>query len=327
MESLCIRVSRDSGEEARRKLIEKGALNRKLRIRSDDDYLLIPVIMPVDGYDIEKSDFEEVRKKSSPTEILGFAPAYEQIGEIAVIDRHEPEAQRIAEVLISQNKIRTVLQAETSIHGEYRTRSLSFLAGERKTETLYRENKCRYLLDLAKVYFTPRLSTERMRIANQIKDGEMVVDMFAGVGPFSILIAKRFPQARVIAIDKNPDAVRYLKQNVKLNKVNNVQIMEGDVRHLAGDISGADHIIMNLPQSGYDFLDTAFRMVKEGGLIHFYAIAHQDEIFEAVLKKIQDIAFSYGLRIKPVHKRMVRPYAPYQYNICIDFKVFGCRTV
>jgi tRNA (guanine37-N1)-methyltransferase len=145
--------------------------------------------------------------------------------------------------------------------------------------------------------------------------------MFAGVGPFSILIAKRFPRTRVIAIDKNPDAIRYLGENVKLNKLKNIEIREGDAREEIRGIKGADHVIMNLPHSGLEFLDAALGILKRGGVIHFYAIAHEDDLFDGLLKKIEEIAHGLSLRIIPVNKRVVRPYAPYQYNICIELQL------
>lgn len=321
MESLCIRVLKKDGEKVRQKLIELGAIDKDLKIKSENEELLIPVVMPIEGYRIEKADFEDLKKEASPAQVLGFSPAYEQVGDIVIIDRYEPEAKRVADVLLRQNRIRTVLQAETSISGEYRTRGLSILAGERKTETIYTENGCRYTIDLAKVYFTPRLATERLRVANQVHDGDLVVDMFAGVGPFSILISKRFPRARVIAIDKNPDAINYLRENVKLNKVKNVEIREGDARAEIRGLQNTDHVIMNLPHSGLEFLDAALGILKKGGIIHFYAIAHEGNLFEGLLKNIEEIAHGMNLQIIPVNKRVVRPYAPYQYNICIEFKV------
>jgi tRNA (guanine37-N1)-methyltransferase len=321
MESLCVRVPKKDGEKVRQKLIELGSIDKDLKIKSENRDILIPVSMPVEGYRIEKADFEALIKEKPPAEILGFSPAYEQIGDIVIIDRYESEAKRVADVLLRQNKIRTVLQAETSISGEYRTRGLSILAGERKTETIYTENGCKYMIDLAKVYFTPRLATERLRVASQVHEGDLVVDMFAGVGPFSILIAKRFPRTRVIAIDKNPDAIRYLGENVKLNKVKNIEIREGDAREEIRGLKGADHVIMNLPHSGLEFLDAAMGILKKGGIIHFYAIAHEDDLFDGLLKKIGEIAHGMNLRITQVNKRVVRPYAPYQYNICIEFQV------
>ncbi len=321
MESLLIRVPKKRGEETRQKLSELGFINKNLKIKSETDDILIPIIKQVAGFDIETGDFELLKKQESTEEILGYSPAFEQIGDIAIIERHEPDAQKVAEVLLQNNKIKTVLYAETSISGEYRTRGVTILAGEKKTRTLYRENGCRYLLDLACVYFTPRLSTERMRIAAQVKNGNKVVDMFAGAGPFSILIGKKFPDGHVIAIDKNPDAIFFLKENVKLNKVKNVEIKEGDAREIAKDISGADHIIMNLPHRGLEFLDAALGMIKKGGVIHFYAMAHEDDLFDGILSRIKEIAGKSDFQVNTLDKRIVRPYAPYQYNICIDFQV------
>jgi len=323
MESQYLRASKNRGEQTRRELIELGVVDKNLKIRTENDDLLIPVLKHIEGYEIGIGDFEEIIIERSPAEILGFSPAYEHIGDIAIIDRQQAQAHRVAQVLLKQNRIKTVLQAESSVTGEYRTRSVSILAGEKRTKTLYRENKCRYLIDLSRVYFTPRLSTERARIADKINDGEIVVDMFAGVGPFSILIAKRSPRAHVIAIDKNPDAIRYLKENVKLNKVENVKIIDRDARDAVKEISGADHVIMNLPHSAIEFLDAAFGVLKNGGIIHFYAIAHENDLFDGILKRIEAVAGLSGLQIVPLDKRIVRPYAPYQFNICIDFQVLS----
>jgi tRNA (guanine37-N1)-methyltransferase len=196
-----------------------------------------------------------------------------------------------------------------------------FIAGENKQETIYRENGCRYLLDVLNVYFTPRLSTERMRIAGQITNGEKIVDMFAGIGPFSILIAKRFPLAHVIAIDKNPVAIKYLRENAKLNKLKNIEIKEGDAREEVMRISDADHIIMNLPHSAMEFIDAALGIIKSGGVIHFYAISHEDDLFNGIFKVIDEHARCAGLRVISLDQRIVRPYAPYQYNVCIDLRV------
>jgi tRNA (guanine37-N1)-methyltransferase len=321
MESLCIRVPKKSGETTRLKLLDIGAIDNNLKIKPDGEDLLIPVIRAVEGYDIEKNDFEIVKKEAPLSDVLGFAPAYEIVGDIAIIDQYESDAERIADALIRQKKIKTVLQAAGAVTGEYRTRDFTFLAGEKRTETLYKENGCRYLLDASKVYFTPRLATERMRIANQVKNGDKVVDMFAGVGPFSILIAKRCPASHVIAIDKNPVAIKYLKENVRLNKVKNVEVRDGDARKEIKGISGADRVIMNLPHSSLEFLDAAFGAIKKGGVIHFYAIAHEDDLFGGTWKKIEESAQRFNCRATAIGRRIVRPYAPYQYNICIDFQV------
>jgi tRNA (guanine37-N1)-methyltransferase len=318
-ESLCIRVQRREGESIRKKLIELCVLNKDLKIRSSGNDLLIPVLTPVEGLGKLGTDHFEVLEYESP---LSQAPgAYELIGDIAIIDQHEENVPDIAKVLLQHKNIKTVFKAISAVSGEYRTRELLFVAGEKKRETIYKENGCRYLLDVSSVYFTPRLSTERMRIAGQVTDGEKVVDMFAGIGPFSILIAKRFPGAHVIAIDKNPVAIKYLRENARLNKINNIEIKEGDSREEVAGISDADHVIMNLPHSAMEFIEAALGIIKRGGIIHFYAISHEDDLFDGIFKKIEEHARRAGFKIISLDQKIVRPYAPYLYNVCIDFRV------
>lgn len=318
MESICIRVPRLAGERIRQRLIELGVFNKNLRIKPCGEDLLIPVVNFVEGLgEPGKEIFEIITYESPLPQVKG---AYEIIGDIAIVDQHEENAREMANTLLKHKNINTVFQATSAVSGEYRTRELTFIDGEKKTETIYKENGCRYHLDVAQVYFTPRLSTERMRITEQIKDGDMVIDMFSGIGPFSILIAKKYPGAQVIAIDKNPVAIKYLQENVRLNKINNIEIRWGDAKDEVTDITGADHVIMNLPHSGLEFLDVSFRILKKGGIIHLYAISHEEDIF-GISKDIEDYANKADKCVTYINKRIVRPYAPYQYNICIDFQV------
>jgi tRNA (guanine37-N1)-methyltransferase len=318
-ESLCIRVHRSEGESIRKKLIELCVINKDLKIRSSGKDLLIPVLTIIEGFGELGTDIFEVLEYESP---ISQAPgAYELIGDIAIIDQNEEYVMDIAKVLLQHKNIKTVFQATSAVSGEYRTRELLFISGENRAKTIYRENGCRYLLDVTSVYFTPRLSTERMRIAGQVTDGEKVVDMFAGIGPFSILIAKRFPGAHVIAIDKNPVAIKYLRENAKLNKLKNIEIKEGDSREEVKGISEADHVIMNLPHSAMEFIDAALGIIKRGGVIHFYAISHEDDLFDGIFSEIEEHARGACFQVIALDKRIVRPYAPYQYNVCIDFRV------
>lgn len=319
IEALCIRVPRNAGELTRKSLIELGLLDNNLKIKSIGGYIFIPVSKPIEGLGELGTEIFEISGRENP--IREVSGAYELIGDIAIIDQHEKNALEMANVLLKHKNIKTIFQATSAVSGEYRTREVTFLKGEKKTETLYRENGCKYLLDVTQVYFTPRLSTERMRITDQIRNGDKVVDMFAGIGPFSILIAKRYPDTHVIAIDKNPVAIRYLRENVRLNKIKNIEIRGGDAKNEVKGISDADHVIMNLPHSGLDFLDSAFAVIKRGGTIHFYAISHEADLFEGLFAEIEACARKACLQVFPLERRIVRPYAPYQYNICIDFKV------
>jgi tRNA (guanine37-N1)-methyltransferase len=319
IESLCIKVPRIAGESTRKSLIELRVLDNNLKIKSSPDYIFIPVSKPIEGLGELGTEIFEISGHENP--MPAVPGAYELIGDIAIIDQHEKNAFEMANVLLKHKNIKTIFQATSAVSGEYRTREVSFIKGEKKTETIYRENGCRYLLDITQVYFTPRLSTERMRIADQVKNGDKVVDMFAGIGPFSILIAKRYPGTHVIAVDKNPVAIKYLRENARLNKIKNIEIREGDAKREVKGISDADHVIMNLPHSGLEFLDSAFGIIKRGGTIHFYAISHEDDLFEGVTGEIEACARKACLQVLPLDRRIVRPYAPYQYNVCIDFKV------
>jgi tRNA (guanine37-N1)-methyltransferase len=335
MKKQCIKIPKKKGEPVRRILLELDALDNSLKISSDETFLYLPLtrelpkneleILPEEAKVIDY-DFELQQRKNVPEDLLGFSPSYEVIGDIALLedpDRDNEKASKIADALLqTQPNIKTVLKPLTPVIGEFRTREFELVAGEPKTETVHREYGCRYKVDLARAYFTPRLSTERARILSWIKEGETVVDMFAGVGPYSILLAKSKKPSKVIAIDKNPDAVHYLKENIILNSVKNIEAIEGDAKEEAKKFAGtSDHVIMNLPHNAYEFIDSAVLLTKPGGIIHYYGITPEDDLFESSIKLIAEAAERAGRQIEVLEKRIVRSYAPYQYNICIEVRI------
>jgi len=314
----------------RRALAEAGALQRDAVIQRDADYLYLPVkheaciedSFPDLSVAVQHREFER-RIEPSFEEILGFTPSYEVIGDIAIIDADDsPDAKRIADAILLMHKnVRTVLAALTDVQGEFRIRDFCVIAGKPDTETMHKEYGCRYAIDLARVYFTPRLATERRRIADQIRETDVVVDMFAGVGPFSILIAKS--ARHVIAIDKNPVAIEYLVRNARLNMINNIKIICGDVREVSKDLRcTADHIIMNLPHSAHEFLDVALTIVKPGGTIHYYDIRPEDDLFGGAQELIEHAAEACGMTAHILDQRVVRSYSPHQSNVALDVKIW-----
>lgn len=334
----CIKVAKRYGEPNRRALIEMELLDSSKRIASDTDYLFLPLVREPDDVekrnlgDVEflKHEFKEHEKAPTLEDLLGFMPHYEVIGDIALIEADDPDADRIGEALLRFHPhVNTVLGATSPVVGEFRVREFTLIAGIDKTETIHKEYGCRYAVDLAKAYFTPRLSTERERILSWIKPDDVVVDMFAGVGPYSILIAKKATPKKVIAIDKNPAAVEFLRRNVVLNSVDNVEVIEGDAnlvtetetQGFASIASIADHVIMNLPHNAYDFLDSAVKFTKPGGMIHYYGMTHEDDLFDGSIGLIEAAAKRACREIEVLEKRTVRSYAPHQYNICIEARV------
>jgi tRNA (guanine37-N1)-methyltransferase len=335
MKRQCIKVSKKKGEPVRRILLQLEILDNSVKIGYDEAFLYLPLIRGTDPdelkvfseeFELIEFDFALQEKKPVPEDLLGFSPAYEVIGDIALLedlDLDKQKASKIADALLrTQPNIKTVLMPLTPVIGEFRVREFEVIAGEPRTETIHKEYGCRYKVDLAKAYFTPRLSTERSRVLSWVKEGDIVVDMFAGVGPYSILIAKSKKPAKVLAIDKNPDAVHYLKENISLNSVKNIEAIEGDSREEAKKFADtANHVIMNLPHNAFEFLDSAVLLLKSGGIIHYYGMTHEDDLFESSIKLIREAAEKAGRKIEVLEKRVVRSYAPHQYNICIDVRI------
>lgn len=327
-ETLGLKVDRKDGERIRKTLVEAGVFDRSRKICSDASHVFLPILKIDESLAAELGrigHFEQVQikflpeeKVISPEDLLGFRPSIEVVGDIAMIE--DRDAERVAAALMSTSRgIRTVIAAVSDVEGEYRTRRYRHVAGEARTVTLHRENGLRYRVDLEGAYFTPRLGTERQRIACQVSPGDVVLDMFAGVGPFSLLLAKK--GAEVIAIDKNPVAVRYLRENALLNKINDIQILEGDAAEIALRYeTRADHVIMNLPHSASVFLIPAMRAAKIQGTVHYYCIAPEEDLYrdEALIRRAAD---EIGLEIEVLYKETVRSYAPHKYNVVIDFRI------
>jgi tRNA (guanine37-N1)-methyltransferase len=330
MERLCVKVKKRFGEPVRQALAEMDLLDNSYRLSADDDCLYVPVVddCPEDvclnlppGAEITKHDLQPNKKQLTPESLLGYSPSFEIVGDIAILDGDEEEPETVARALLEFRKsLHVVLQEESGITGEFRVRRFRLVAGEDRTETVHRDHGCRYLVDIAKAYFTPRLSTERQRVVLQLKPKDVVVDMFAGVGPYSIAAAKKC--GYVYAIDKNPQAVEYLLKNIELNRLDNVEAFVADARDLPRMLGAvADHVIMNLPHNACDFVNEAVALTKPGGVIHYYAMAHEDDLFGPSLCLIEEAVKKAGREFEVMVTRSVRSYAPHQYNICIDMRI------
>jgi tRNA (guanine37-N1)-methyltransferase len=240
------------------------------------------------------------------------------VGDVAILD--SPDGEAASAILKVQKNVKTVISPLTPVEGEYRTRRFQHVAGERKTVTTHKEHGLRYRIDLENAYFTPRLGTERLRVAKLVEPGDVVFDMFAGVGPFALFIAKR--GAKVVAVDKNPDAVRLMGENARLNRIDDIEILEGDAALMAERYeSSADHVIMNLPHTAHDSLEQAIRIAKDGGVVHYYAISPEEDLYGRDTAFVEEAAKAAGAKIRVLFRGIVRSYAPHQYNIVIDFEV------
>lgn len=249
------------------------------------------------------------------------------IGDIAILElspKLEPYAREVGEGILQVNPhIRLVLKKATGISGTFRTRGLQVIAGFGGTETVHREFGCAYRLDVSSVYFNPRLANERRRVAGQAEKGEVVVDMFAGVGPYSILTAKLQPDAKLYALDINPSAIKYLKRNIMTNKVaDRVIPIPGDARVSSRSVppDTTDRVIMNLPSAAEQFLDVASHVLKRaGGHIHFYQFASRDESLDTLKEHFEKSIVAQNRKVEIFsYCNVVREISPAMVQVAID---------
>ena len=324
----CVRVPRERGEETRQRLAEADAIADGYEIEVGDGDIYIPVEESFDpaavGGDVVYRDAPVREGQTLPKDLLGFDPSYERLGTIAIIDEDDDERARdIADALMgSELPIETVVNRASPIEGELRVRDWDVLAGE-TTETVHREYGCAFELDIAEVFFSPRLATERHRVTEQVESGEQFFDMFAGVGPFVIPAAKR--GAECVGVDLNETAVEYLRRNAERNGVEDrVTAIDGDVRAVEGYDGWADRIVMNLPHSADEFLDTAVELAGDDCVIHYYDIQHDTDPFgpgEAAIRAAAEPA--YEVTVETRHD--VRSYAPHERNVCLDVRLRRSR--
>jgi tRNA (guanine37-N1)-methyltransferase len=315
-------VPKKKAEPVRRRLIEKSILRRDLQIRSDAKNVYLPISQRIDlGYPVETADFKEVEEQVTDYRVLVDVPeelrpllpsSYDTLGSIALVkmaDEVAPYAPQIGKAIIAtQKSIKTVCM-DSGIVDEFRTRNVKIVAGDKTTETVHREYGMTFRMDVAKVFFSPRLATEREIVARQVEAGEVVIDMFAGIGPFSVLIAKTRSPKVVYAIDLNPEAFRFMKENIGFNKAVAVTPILGDAREEIAKLEKADRIIMNLPHDASGFVADALRALKPGGTIHYYEIM-EDASLQPRFDEIADIARREGRVMKELARRKVKSYSP-----------------
>ncbi len=251
--------------------------------------------------------------------------AYDVIGDLAVLEvpqGFETYEKELGAVLLESKKnLKAVFKKSSSVEGARRVRKIKWLAGEKRTETVHREHGCQFKLDIAKVFFSPRLSFERQRIRDQVQDSEVIVDLFSGVGPYSIVIAKH-RDVRITGIDINDGAIHYFDENIRINKVGDrVKAWHGDCRKLAPK-GTSDRVIMNLPKGAREFLETALDTLKpEGGIVHYYGVSPRGRLYEDEVDFIIKRAKQTYRTAEIIGKRIVRSYSPSEVHVAIDVEV------
>ncbi|HJM25665.1 MAG TPA: class I SAM-dependent methyltransferase family protein [Nitrosopumilus sp.] len=271
-----------------------------------------------------KKALENVLTLAENSELIS---AFDQIGEIIIVripDSLLSKKKIIGETLLKEVKIaKSVFYQASDVEGDFRTRKLEILAGEDNTKTEYKEFGCKFTVDVENAFFSPRLSTERERIANLIQDGEIITNMFAGVGMFSIMAAKK-KKCTVFSLDINPMASKLCEKNIEQNKLaGNIISINGDASEIIKEqlMDKSDRTLMVLPERSDEFLESAINTTKNGGIIHYYSHIHADKKSDA--GKLSEEHF---LQISPIQSeiltsKIVRPVGPRYYQTVVDVKI------
>ena len=329
----CVKVPLRQLNDTRLKLMENDLMNMEYKIKACDDFGYIPINEDVDGYEIVDIELEAMKKvphnfsqlledELTSAEIEDLRTSFDTIGDIVILeipDELLDKKFKIGQAALKFTKRKAIYMKKSAIKGTTRVRDLEFLAGEDDSVTIHKEHGARLKLDVREVYFSPRLATERKRVMESVREGEKILDMFCGIGPFPIVIARN-KNVDITAVDINEAAIKYLDENISLNK------LKGEIRTYCGDVREVsksfktkfDRIIMNLPGLAYTFLDVAVNLIEDGGIINYYEFSNSYEQGE---KRLKEACSKVGKEVEIINCRKVKSTSPGEWHVAIDGKI------
>ncbi len=332
---LCIKVPLKDAEKLKKELIKRDLLDNNYAVKKDKDHIYFPVKKKFKTNHefkrrlLKKKNIQTNLKSSLTTKLkendLKFLrKSMDTVGNIAILEISDELVKKekliAREVLRINKNIKTVLR-KGKHEGIFRIQKLGYLAGEKTKETVYKENNVFLKLDVERVYFSPRLSSERKRIMEMIKKPEDVLVMFSGCAPYVCVIAKNTPAKSVYGVEINPVAHNYAIQNLLLNKLSNAFVFLGDVKTVVPKLKMRfDRIIMPLPKSADDYLEVAFSASKKGTMVHFYDFQQEGE-FGKSTEKIKKACKAAGKKYKILNIVKCGQSAPREFRICVDFEI------
>ena len=329
----CVKVPLKQLNDTRLKLMENGLMSMEYKIKAENDFGYIPITETIDNYEIVDIDLEPMKKvphnfsqilenELTEDEIENLRTSFDTIGDIVILEIPndlESKKQIIGNAALKFTKRKSIYMKTSAIKGTTRVRDLEFLSGVDDSITIHKEHGARLKLDVRKVYFSPRLATERKRIMESVKNGEKILDMFCGIGPFPIVIAKN-KNVDISAVDINPEAIKYLNENIKLNKLKGrIKTYCGDVREVSDCFKlKFDRIIMNLPGLAYSFLDVSINLIEDGGIINYYEFS---DSYETGIKRLKNACEKVGKKVEIINCRKVKSTSPGEWHVAIDAKI------
>ncbi len=268
---------------------------------------------------------DTLKSKLSPSEKAHAIYSFDVLGDLALIeipDVLQRKRMLIGNTLLTCNPRVKKVYEKVGIHsGKFRVEKIKWVAGQKNPETIYTEWGCTFHVDAGKVFFNPRLSTERQRVSSFVKKGQIVAVFFGGVGPYAIEIAKHAFPKKVYSLEWNPAAEKYVQENILRNRVSSmVESIQGDVEKITPH-NECNHVIMPAPENAIDFLPVAIKWLSpKGGLIHCYMFVSNHSPETEVREKISRV-LGKKIPFKIVFVRKVSDFSSSKWQVCVGIKV------
>ncbi len=312
-------------------MIDADLLRRDLRIRKVGGKLLLPVKEEVSmGYPVEVHDFWEVASRPRtyrellqlPDDVQSLLPrAYDVVGDVVIIrlpDELVEYEGAIGDALLAAVRGARLVAVDQGVAGTMRQRNLRVIAGRGGTGTVHREYGLTIAVDPSKVHFSPRMASERRRVSSHVAHGETIVDAFCGVGPFALHMAGRGARL-VYAVDSNVEAIEMLRENVRMNGLDNVVAVQGDAMEVLPTLEPADRLVLDYPWEPLPAFPAAVSVLKDGGVLHYYEILEMVDVGQRV-ENLQGL-LPPRCSLELLGKRVVRGYSPTQAHYAFDLRL------
>ncbi|SFM32525.1 class I SAM-dependent methyltransferase [Methanolobus profundi] len=332
-----IRVPIEEAESLRLEIASSGRLDQDRRIKvieQEERFLEIPVTEDIEGFETYLQEepifynkwrsLEDRMKGIVPKDEIDLLPSGWQIlGEIIVITidpKIEHLKERVAEGLLQMYPTCSTVIRDLGISGQFRLPQREIIIGE-TTETINKENGCLFKLDVTKVMFSKGNLHEKALMSN-IGANETIIDMFAGIGYFTIPMAVHARPEKIIAIEINPQSYAYLKENIALNHVEHiVEALNGDCAQLTPK-GVADRVIMGYVNTTHHYLDQGIAALKEsGGILHYHETTPESLLFERPVERIKQAASKAGRDVEILECRKIKKYSPGVWHVVVDARI------
>ena len=330
-----VRVPKRDAEKVRKLAERIGAKDKFRLIVVRGDYVEIPIYdgyeEHFEGYEIveqenpvfaRKTNLYEILKEKIPKELWKYLPRrYKIIGDIILVkipEELEEYKRLIGEELLKLHPRCKAVWRDKGKEGMLRKPNVELIAGKGSV-TVHKENGCLFKLDVTKVMFSPGNQGERMRMARIVKEGEIVVDMFAGIGYFSIPIAVHSKPKRIYSIEINPDSYEFLLENIRLNDVKCIVPILGDSMYVTPE-DVADRVVMGHIFC-HEFLPVAIRALKDEGIIHYHESV-PEAVINRPIERIKRACERIGAKVEILNFRKVKNYSPGVLHVVVDAKIY-----